>query len=190
MRTNTMKLRLSGLFAPVAIALTLSSPVAMSIQQPDHLWQAQPTTDAWVNPYGECWKSEDGPTGLQPCGAKLVVPAEISVRLNFKFDKYGLNDIVNDAELARLDDYIAQVKQTPEQESIVVVGHTDAKGSDEYNMALGQRRADTMKDYMVSKGLSPDQISTSSEGKRVMLPEYDIYSVEQRRAKIKTTVVQ
>ena len=188
MRTNTMKLRLSGLFAPVAIALTLSSPVAMSIDQPEHLWQAQPTTDAWVNSYGECWKSEEGPTGLQPCGAKLVVPAEISVRLNFKFDKYGLDDIVNDAELARLDDYIAQVKQTPERESIVVVGHTDAKGSDEYNMALGQRRADTMKDYMVSKGLSPDQISTSSEGKRVMLPEYDIYSVEQRRAKIMTTV--
>lgn len=188
MRTNTMKLRLTGLVGPVAIALTLSSPVAMSIDQPEHLWQAMPTTDAWVNSYGECWKSEEGPTGLQPCGAKLVVPAEISVRLNFKFDKYGLNDIVNDSELARLDDYIAQVKQTPEQESIVVVGHTDAKGSDEYNMALGQRRADTMRDYMVSKGLSPDQISTSSEGKRVMLPEYDIYSVEQRRAKIKTTV--
>jgi hypothetical protein len=34
MHTNTMKLRLTGLLAPVAIALTLSSPVAMSIDQP------------------------------------------------------------------------------------------------------------------------------------------------------------
>jgi OOP family OmpA-OmpF porin len=190
MRTNTMKLRLSGLFAPVAIALTLSSPVAMSIQQPDHLWQAEPKTDAWVNPYGECWKSEEGPTGLQPCGVKVVVPAEISVRLNFKFDKYGLNDIVNDDELVKLDSYIAQVKETPEQEAITIVGHTDAKGSDEYNYALGHRRADTMRDYMVSKGLSPNQISTTSEGKRNMLPEYDIYSVQQRRATIKTTVAE
>jgi OmpA-OmpF porin, OOP family len=190
MHTNTMKLRLSGLLAPVAIAMTLSAPLAFGTDAVKHYWSAQPEGFAWVNPYGECWQSEEGPTDLQPCAPKLVVPAEISVRLNFKFDKYGLNDIVNDAELARLDEYISQVKQTPEQESIVVVGHTDAKGSDEYNMALGQRRADTMRDYMVSKGLSPDQISTSSEGKRVMLPEYDIYSVEQRRAKIMTSVAQ
>jgi len=180
---NSAKLRLAGL-----LALTLSAPAAMSIQQPEHLWQAMPTTDAWVNPYGECWQSEEGPTGLAPCGAKVVVPAEISVRLNFKFDKYGLNDIVNDAELARLDEYIAQVKATPEQEAINIIGHTDAKGTDEYNMALGQRRANTMRDYMVSKGLSASQITTTSEGKRNMLPDHDIFSVYQRRATIKTTV--
>jgi OOP family OmpA-OmpF porin len=181
---NSAKLRLAGL-----LALTLSAPAAMSIQQPEHLWQAQPLTHAWVNPYGECWASTDeGPTGLEPCGAKLVVPAEISVRLNFNFDKYGLNDIVNDAELARLDEYIAQVKATPDQEAITIVGHTDAKGSDEYNMALGERRANTMREYMVSKGLSPSQITTTSEGKRNMLPDHDIFSVYQRRATIKTTV--
>jgi OOP family OmpA-OmpF porin len=191
MHTNTTKLRLSGLLAPVAIAMTLSAPLAFGAAEAiDRYWSAQPEATAWVNPYGECWKSAEGPTDLQPCAPKVVVPAEITVRLNFEFDKYGLNDIVNDAELARLDEYIAQVKATPDQESIVVVGHTDAKGSDEYNMALGQRRADTMRDYMVSKGLSPDQINTSSEGKRVMLPDYDIYSVEQRRAKIMTTVAQ
>jgi OOP family OmpA-OmpF porin len=180
---NSAKLRLAGL-----AALTLSAPAAMSITQPELLWQAQPTTDAWVNPYGECWQSQDGPTGLEPCGAKLVVPAEITVRLNFNFDKYGLNDIVNDAELARLDEYIAQVKATPDQEAITIVGHTDAKGSDEYNMALGERRANTMREYMVSKGLSPSQITTTSEGKRNMLPDHDIFSVYQRRATIKTTV--
>ena len=181
--SNSAKLRLAGL-----LALTLSAPAAMSIQQPEHLWQAQPMTHAWVNPYGECWQSQDGPTGLEPCGAKLVVPAEISVRLNFNFDKYGLNDIVNDAELARLDEYIAQVKATPDQEAINIIGHTDAKGSDEYNMALGERRANTMREYMVSKGLSASQITTTSEGKRVMLPDHDIFSVYQRRATIKTTV--
>jgi len=180
---NSAKLRLAGL-----LALTLSAPAAMSIQQPEHLWQAQPLTHAWVNPYGECWASTDeGPTGLIPCGEKAV-PAEITVRLNFKFDKYGLNDIVNDAELARLDEYIAQVKATPDQEAINIVGHTDAKGSDEYNMALGERRANTMREYMVSKGLSPSQITTTSEGKRNMLPDHDIFSVYQRRATIKTTV--
>ena len=181
---NSAKLRLAGL-----LALTLSAPAAMSIQQPELTWQAQPTTDAWVNSSGECWESLcKKNTGLAPCGAKLVVPAEITVRLNFNFDKYGLNDIVNDAELARLDEYIAQVKATPDQEAINIVGHTDAKGSDEYNMALGERRANTMREYMVSKGLSASQITTTSEGKRNMLPDHDIFSVYQRRATIKTTV--
>jgi OOP family OmpA-OmpF porin len=190
MHTNTMKLRLSGLLAPAAIAMTLSAPLAFAAAEAiDHYWNAQPQGTAWVNPYGECWKSAGGPTDLQPCGPKVVAPAEISVRLNFKFDKYGIDDIVNDAELAKLDDYIATVKETGDHEAISVVGHTDAKGSDEYNMALGQRRADTMREYMVSKGIPASDISTDSEGKRNMLSQYDIYSVEQRRATIKTTVV-
>jgi OOP family OmpA-OmpF porin len=188
MHTNTMKLRLSGLLAPVAIAITLSAPVAFG-EAVDHYWSAQPQGTAWVNPYGECWKSEDGPSDLAPCGVKPV-PAEIDIRLNFKFDKYGLNDIVNDAELAKLDDYIEQVKKTPDHEGITIVGHTDAKGSEEYNYALGQRRADTMRDYMVSKGIAPSDISTSSRGKLDMLPDYDIYSVQQRRSTIKTTIMQ
>jgi len=192
MYTKTMKLRLSGLMAPVAIVMTLSAPIALGATDGvDHYWSAMPEGTAWVTSYGECWKSEEGPTDLQPCGApKVVVPAEISVRLNFKFDKYGINDIVNDSELAKLDDYIAKVKQTPEQESIAIVGHTDAKGSDAYNMALGQRRADTMKQYMVSKGVPASSIVTESMGKREMLPQYDIYSVEQRRATIKTSITQ
>jgi OmpA-OmpF porin, OOP family len=188
MHTNTMKLRLSGLLAPIAIALTLSAPVALG-EAVDHYWSAQPEGTAWVNPYGECWKSEDGPTDLQPCAPKIVVAPELDVRLNFKFDKYGLNDIVNDGELAKLDQYIADVKATPEQESINIVGHTDAKGSEAYNYVLGQRRADTMRDYMISKGISPSDVTTSSRGKLDMLPDYDIYSVQQRRAHISTTVV-
>jgi OOP family OmpA-OmpF porin len=181
---NSDKLRVVGL-----LALTLSAPAAMSIQQPELLWQAQPMTDAWVSSSGECWASQcKKTTGLAPCGAKVVVPAEITVRLNFNFDKYGLNDIVNDAELARLEEYIAQVKATPEQEAITIIGHTDAKGSDEYNMALGQRRANTMRDFMVSKGVPANLISTESMGKREMLPDHDIFSVYQRRATIRTTV--
>ena len=86
--------------------------------------------------------------------------------------------------------HIEQVKATPDHEAITVVGHTDAKGSEEYNYALGQRRADTMRDYMVSKGIAPSDITTSSRGKLDMLPDYDIYSVQQRRSTIRTTIVQ
>jgi OOP family OmpA-OmpF porin len=138
-----------------------------------------------VTSYGECWQSLHGPNDLEPCVKVAVVPKEFVVRLNFEFDKYEIQNIVNDDELRRLDDYIAQVKSTDTREEISLVGHTDAKGSDEYNMALGMRRAETIRDYMVSKGIpASDIVSVTSMGKRDMLPEYDIFSVQQRRVKI------
>jgi OOP family OmpA-OmpF porin len=188
MHTNTLKLRRTGLLAPVAIVMTLAAPLAIGADVIDRYWSAQPIGMAWVNPYGECWKSAEGPSDLQPCVAKVVVPAEVTIRLNFEFDKYELKNIVNDEELTKLDQYVETVKATPEQEQLTIVGHCDAKGSDAYNDVLGQRRADTMRDYMVSRGLPSNQISTTSEGKRVMLPEHDIYSVYQRRATIKSQV--
>jgi OOP family OmpA-OmpF porin len=92
---------------------------------------------------------------------------------------------VNDSELQRLDDYIAQVQDTPVREQISLTGHTDAKGSEEYNYQLGKRRAETVQEYMISKGIpSDDIISVESRGKLDMLPDYDVFSVQQRRVKI------
>jgi OOP family OmpA-OmpF porin len=71
------------------------------------------------------------------------------------------------------------------REEISLVGHTDAKGSDEYNMALGMRRAEAVRNYMIDKGIpESDIVSVVSEGKRDLLPDFDPFSVEQRRVKI------
>jgi len=48
---------------------------------------------------------------------------------------------------------------------VVVEGHTDSIGSDAYNMKLSQRRADTVRDYMVKNGVSPSRIKTEAFGK-------------------------
>jgi len=48
--------------------------------------------------------------------------------------------------------------------SIRIEGHTDSMGTDAYNMALGQRRANTVKNYFVSKGLSSGRLTTRSFG--------------------------
>ena len=47
---------------------------------------------------------------------------------------------------------------------VVVEGHTDSIGSDAYNMKLSQRRANTVRDYMVKKGISPSRIKTEAFG--------------------------
>ncbi|WP_373508069.1 OmpA family protein [Thiocapsa sp.] len=178
------KQKLTSMLAALAMAATLAAPLsAQADYNEEHFWSAQPEGTAWVNSVGECWQSLQGPGDLTPC--VQPVPKEFTVRLNFEFDKYEIANVVNDAELQRLNDYIAQVKATPVREEISLVGHTDAKGSEEYNYALGQRRADTVRDYMISQGIpESDIVSVTSKGKLDMLPDFDIFSVEQRRVKI------
>ncbi|BCU05525.1 OmpA family protein [Allochromatium tepidum] len=188
MRKQPLFKRLAALAAPLAVAAVLSTPAAVSAKDynMEHFWSAQPQGTAWVSGSGECWQSLHGPGDLEPCvAAAPPVPKEFTVRLNFEFDKYRIENVVNDSELARLDDYIAQVKQTPVRERISLTGHTDAKGSDAYNYQLGLRRAQAVQDYMISRGIpAQDIVSVESRGKSDMLPGVDIYSVEQRRVKI------
>ena len=66
-------------------------------------------------------------------------------------------NVVNTEEIAKIDEYIDQLEKTPENEVVTVVGHTDAKGSDEYNMALGDSVAPTrVRDYIIRRGY-PEQ---------------------------------
>ncbi len=49
--------------------------------------------------------------------------------------------------------------------TFTIEGHTDERGTREYNLALGERRANAAKNYLVSLGVSPDRIRTVSYGK-------------------------
>jgi peptidoglycan-associated lipoprotein len=78
----------------------------------------------------------------------------------FDFDK---SDIRPDAQQA-LDADATYLKSNPNID-VEVVGHCDARGSAEYNLALGHRRADAVKNYLVSQGVDASRITTSSVGK-------------------------
>ena len=118
-----------------------------------------------------------------------MIPEEVTVRLNFNFDKYTVPDeVVNREEIAKIDDYIDQLESTPADEVVTVVGHTDAKGSDEYNMGLGQRRADAVRDYIIARGYPAEHVAPAeTRGKRELLPDVDPYSVLQRRVVLTKT---
>jgi len=65
---------------------------------------------------------------------------------------------------------------------ITLEGHADERGSREYNLALGERRALTVKRQMTLIGASPDQIRTVSYGEeRPAIDEHDDYSWSQNR---------
>jgi len=62
-----------------------------------------------------------------------------------------------------LDTKAEFLKDNPEY-SLRIEGNCDERGTNEYNLALGERRADSVKNYLVSLGVSPDNIETISYG--------------------------
>lgn len=83
-------------------------------------------------------------------------------RVFFDFDKSN----VNAAESAKLDKQVTWLTQKENMTvRVVIEGHCDARGPSEYNLGLGKRRAEAVKAYLVSKGISADRIDTVSYGK-------------------------
>ena len=65
---------------------------------------------------------------------------------------------------AALDTQVEWLKKHDDV-NVIVQGHCDERGTREYNLALGERRANAVKQYLVSQGIAEDRISTYSYGK-------------------------
>ena len=79
------------------------------------------------------------------------------------FFGYDSSDLDSDA-LELLQDQVAWLKQNSNV-SITIEGHCDERGTREYNLALGEKRAQAVKNYLIGLGVSPDRVSTISYGK-------------------------
>ena len=80
--------------------------------------------------------------------------------VHFDYDKYGIRS--EDRDL--LQRQAAWLQKYP-QVRVTVEGHCDERGTREYNLALGARRANAVKEYLVSLGLSSARVDTISYGK-------------------------
>ena len=100
----------------------------------------------------------------------------------FDYDKSEIKDEAR-ATLQRNADYL---KRWPAAK-ITVEGHTDSRGTNEYNLALGDRRANAVKDYLVSRGIAADRLRTVSYGEE--RPKYDNSREETRRLNRRAAMV-
>jgi peptidoglycan-associated lipoprotein len=103
----------------------------------------------------------------------------ISCVIYFDTDQYN----VDSADAAALQSQAAYLNQYP-QISITVEGHADERGTREYNLALGERRANAAKNYLVSLGVAANRISVISYGKErpVALGSNEAAWAQNRRA--------
>jgi outer membrane protein OmpA-like peptidoglycan-associated protein len=78
----------------------------------------------------------------------------------FDYDKSNLrNEFISE-----LDKVVAFLKNANKKAKIEIIGHTDSKGSDEYNLALSKRRANAVATYLASKGVSRNRIIAVGDG--------------------------
>jgi peptidoglycan-associated lipoprotein len=83
----------------------------------------------------------------------------LAQRVYFDFDR----DQLRDDATATLDAKAAVLLANPNV-SLLVTGHTDERGTAEYNLALGQRRAASVKRYLASRGIADARVTTQSMG--------------------------
>jgi peptidoglycan-associated lipoprotein len=81
-------------------------------------------------------------------------------RVHFDYDQYDIR-----ADQIKVLEANVQYLKDHANEMVTVEGHTDERGTGQYNMALGESRANTIRDYMIRAGISPGRISTVSYGK-------------------------
>jgi len=90
----------------------------------------------------------------------VAVVAIFEEHVNFDFDKYNIRPGI---DTERLEKKLAIMQANPALE-MLIVGHADERGSDEYNMALGMRRALAAKNWLVDRGIDGNRIAVRSMG--------------------------
>lgn len=101
------------------------------------------------------------PTPAGPAaGSKGDFAAKATDRVYFDYDQYNLDD----ADRRALATQVTWLKQYPSTR-VEVQGHADERGTRDYNIALGDRRAQAVSQYLQSQGIASTRIQTISFGK-------------------------
>jgi len=104
-----------------------------------------------------------GSMGSTGSGARVDTSTYVAVAeltdIHFDFDKYEIRA----TDAAVLDRHAAWLKQNADR-LILIEGHTDERGTSEYNVALGERRARAVMLYLLDRGISTSRVTVTSYG--------------------------
>lgn len=114
-------------------------------------------------------------------GIKVTLPESM---VNFAFDSSELTSFAK-TNLDKLSDVL---KNNPDT-NINIYGHTDSKGTDEYNKSLSDRRAASVKNYLISRGVASSRMFTMGmgEGEPIATNDTDAGRAQNRRVEFAIT---
>ncbi len=111
---------------------------------------------------------DEGDTNVEVTSEKVT----INTKIMFGFD----SDRIRQESFSILNQVALTLKANPQLERIRIEGHTDLKGSDEYNIELSQRRSESVLTYLVAQGVTPSRLEAVGYGE--MRPVIDAVSTE------------
>jgi OOP family OmpA-OmpF porin len=108
-----------------------------------------------------------------------------------------LGDILFDVDRAELKPGAMQnlyrlvtfLKEYPDR-GVLVEGHTDSTGSDAYNLSLSQRRADSVKSFLVTNGVAPERVVARGYGKGYPIASNDTAAGRQRNRRVEIVILK
>ena len=127
----------------------------------------------------------DGKTASDTVNINVIRPAVKQIvfeDVHFDFDRYSLRPEATRA----LDEAVTAMQQNPNLR-IQIEGHTCNIGTAEYNLALGDRRANSVRDYLTSRGIAATRLGTVSYGEE--RPKHDNAREETRRLNRRAALV-
>jgi peptidoglycan-associated lipoprotein len=152
---KTTKITKFAMICAVALTLSACSGDDEAVVDKEAGMQRETITDnAPLNDvYGE------NTQGVEP-GTQADLVTNVGDRVFFGYDSHDLS-----AEARSVLEAQAEWLQRYPNLSVTVEGHADERGTREYNLALGERRANSAKNYLTALGVSPSRINTISYGK-------------------------
>jgi peptidoglycan-associated lipoprotein len=119
--------------------------------------------DSGINPEAVALPSDVAPgTGLtarDAAGTPDAANQSVVEPVYFAFDRYA----VAAAERSKIQAAVKWLNDNPDK-NLVLIGHCDWRGTAEYNLGLGDRRANAVRRYLESLGVSPSRLETLSKG--------------------------
>ena len=102
-----------------------------------------------------------------PAPAPAPAPVTVATKVTYAADAFFDFDksVLKPEGKAKLDDLVSKIKGI-NLEVIIAVGHTDSVGSDAYNQKLSIRRSESVKAYLVSKGIENNRVYTEGKGEK------------------------
>jgi OOP family OmpA-OmpF porin len=209
----------TSLVIAAGVALSAMPFAASAQQQSKQGYWVQPSTDlVWKNASGQCWRAgywtpslaicecdkdlmpkaaceppapppvapakpapaKPAPAKPKPVAEKVTLAADVL----FDFDKAVLK---NEGK-SKLDDLATKVKAI-NLEVVIAIGHTDSIGSDAYNQKLSVRRAESVKAYLVSKGVEPNRIYTEGKGEKQPVASNKTADGRQKNRRVEIEVI-